>query len=103
MSKNQTDVSHIDKGEINEPIGNTEQLPVAWVYPEFMKNIKDAKCWTAYATYHKDRPIPLYTHPMRELTDEEIIKVYEDIFGVALAKTCAIEYARAILKKASEK
>jgi hypothetical protein len=37
--------------------------PIAWVYPEFMKNIKDAKCWTAYATYHKDRPIPLYTHP----------------------------------------
>ena len=49
--------------------------PVAWVYPEFMKNIKDAKCWTAYATYHKDRPIPLYTHPMRELTDDEIVEV----------------------------
>jgi hypothetical protein len=80
----------------------TNAEPIAWVYPEFMKNIKDAKCWTAYATYHKDRPIPLYTHPMRELSDEEIIKVYEDMFGVALARSCAIEYARAILKKARE-
>ena len=26
---------------MSEPIGNTEQLPIAWVYPEFMKNIKD--------------------------------------------------------------
>ena len=57
---------------MSEPIGNPEQLPIAWVYPEFMKNIKDAKCWTAYATYHKDRPIPLYAHPQRELSDEEI-------------------------------
>ena len=95
---------------MNEPIGNIEQLPIAWVYPEFMKNIKDAKCWTAYATYHKDRPIPLYTHPMRndedddifrkeqvekfyaearplrekyklcELTDEEIMRIYLGIF-----------------------
>jgi hypothetical protein len=26
MNKDQRDVSHIDEGEINEPIGNTEQL-----------------------------------------------------------------------------
>ena len=41
--------------------------------------------------------------PMRELTDEEIIKVYEDMLGVASAKGSAIDFARAILKKASEK
>jgi len=46
--------------------------------------------------------IPLYTHPI-ELTDEEIIKVYEDMLGVASAKSSAIEFARAILRKASEK
>ena len=40
---------------------------------------------------------------LRELTDEEIIKVYEDILGVASAKGSAIDFARAILKKASEK
>ena len=45
---------------------------------------------------------PLYTHPA-ELTDEEIIKVYEDMLGVASAKGSAIDFARAILRKASEK
>ena len=46
--------------------------------------------------------IPLYTHPA-ELTDEEIIKVYEDMLGVASAKGSAIDFARAILRKAQEK
>ena len=43
------------------------------------------------------------SHPVKELTDEEIIKVYEDMLGVASAKGSAIDFARAILKKASEK
>jgi len=47
--------------------------------------------------------IPLYTHPAKTLTDEEIIKVYEDMLGVASAKSSAIEFARAILRKAQEK
>ena len=37
-----------------------------------------------------------------ELTDEEIIKVYEDMLGVASAKGSAIDFARAILRKAQE-
>ena len=44
----------------------------------------------------------LYTNPVKELTDEEIIKVYEDMLGVASAKGSAIDFARAILKKAQE-
>ena len=39
----------------------------------------------------------------KELTDEEIIKVYEDMLGVASAKGSAIDFARAILRKAQEK
>ena len=46
---------------------------------------------------------PVYTHPVKELTDEEIIKVYEDMLGVASAKGSAIDFARAILLKAQEK
>ena len=42
------------------------------------------------------------THPAN-LTDEEIIKVYEDMLGVASARSSAIDFARAILRKASEK
>ena len=37
-----------------------------------------------------------------KLTDEEIIKVYEDMLGVASAKGSAIDFAREILKKAKE-
>ena len=40
---------------------------------------------------------------MRELTDEEIIEVYEDMLGVSSAKGSAIDFARAILRKAQEK
>ena len=41
--------------------------------------------------------------PLKELTDEEIIKVYEDMLGVAFARSSAIDFARAILRKAQEK
>ena len=44
-----------------------------------------------------------YVSYQKELTDEEIIKVYEDMLGVASAKGSAIDFARAILRKAQEK
>jgi hypothetical protein len=44
--------------------------------------------------------IPLYTHPVKELTDEEIVNLYKeteaDNGGIR-------EFARAILRKAQEK
>jgi hypothetical protein len=39
--------------------------------------------------------IPLYTHPVKELTDEEITNLFR-------ASSDHIEFARAILRKASE-
>jgi len=44
--------------------------------------------------------IPVYTHPIRELTDEEIISCIDESEPNA---TDMIRFARAILKKASEK
>ena len=44
--------------------------------------------------------IPLYTHPVKELTDEEIWKIY-NITG--LGNGMALRFARAILRKAQEK
>jgi hypothetical protein len=91
MNKDQTDVSHLDKGEINEPVA---------IRYDFDGNgylYMDAGSGSDWASRVKDCEF-LYTHPMLELTDEEIIKVYEDMFGVALARSCAIEYARAIIK-----
>ena len=46
-----------------------------------------------YFTYE-----PLYTHPMRELSDEEILEL-----GNTMPYANRFEFARAILKKASEK
>ena len=49
--------------------------------------------------------IPLYTHPAKTLTDEEIEKIFEDETGFVLDESpmALIDFARAILKKASEK
>jgi hypothetical protein len=44
--------------------------------------------------------IPLYTHPVKELTDEEIIEIYNDI--LIHDKKSSIKFARAILRKAQE-
>jgi hypothetical protein len=48
---------------------------------------------------------PLYTHPAKTLTDEEISKVYKEVsepFGEKRLYEIH-DFARAILKKASEK
>jgi hypothetical protein len=45
--------------------------------------------------------IPLYTHPVKELTDEEILTCWSEEFkNNALP---SIDFARAILRKAQEK
>ena len=44
---------------------------------------------------------PLYTHPAKELTDEEIEEVYYKDFN--WADEDYVKFARAILRKASEK
>ena len=45
--------------------------------------------------------IPLYTHPAKTLTDEEILSCWSEEFtGNALP---SIDFARAILRKAQEK
>ena len=45
-------------------------------------------------------PVPLYTHPTKTLTDEEILKIAD--VGEWHKDEFAINFARAILKKASE-
>jgi hypothetical protein len=46
--------------------------------------------------------IPLYTHPVKELTDEEIMAITEPMFVLG-DKKMICDFARAILRKASEK
>ena len=48
---------------------------------------------------------PLYTHPAKTLTDEEIAKLSDDILGYQIygyKESGVYEFARAILRKASE-
>ena len=50
------------------------------------------------------RGIPLYTHPAKTLTDEEIIEVWDKMCSIVLDNDKNItEFARAILRKPQEK
>jgi hypothetical protein len=81
--------------------------PVAWLlfrdggesYPEYTNSYKQMREWETYLG-DNERIEPHYTHPAKTLTDEEI----DDIGREHLTDgDGAIEFARAILKKASEK
>jgi hypothetical protein len=54
-------------------------------------------------TYYPQAWMPLYTHPVKTLTDEEILKIHaEDPFKDGYLNNNLIEFARAILRKAQE-
>jgi hypothetical protein len=60
--------------------------PVAWMNIHGQFNKKET--WLF--------PIPLYTHPVKELTDAEIMSEWEE-------SKDEVDFARAILRKAQEK
>ena len=76
--------------------------PVAWMLAD-----KEAEhIRSIMAVQHDFVPegcveIPLYTHPVKELTDEEIYDVFEGCLFKGGFNT--YEFARAILRKAQEK
>ena len=52
------------------------------------------------------QPYPLYTHPVKELTDEEIAELSDKILCYQIydnKESGVFEFARAILRKAQEK
>ena len=71
--------------------------PVAWMSPDGKVSDTEGKLFY----------IPLYTHPVKELTDEEIYEVWwqSDVASNYYrdSKEFGIEFARAILRKAQEK
>ena len=76
---------------------------VAWMH-------KEATSWVSTFIHPETEPdewLPLYTHPAKELTDEEILSLTGfkenpyDIF-IEYEKEDLIEFARAILRKAQE-
>jgi hypothetical protein len=77
--------------------------PVAWI------NRKGKRWRTWLLEWDKDDEAeintPLYTHPAKTLTDEEIANTWDDVRKDATLKSSMKDiqdFARAILKKASE-
>ena len=83
--------------------------PVAWIkkkeigYMEVTKKCGAKDYATNLGLVPEDNDIPLYTHPVKVLTDEEIDKVLFEISGIEPAPNSVLEFARAILRKAQEK
>jgi hypothetical protein len=71
--------------------------PVAFVSKEDLKDMKTHLCDLHLKPQKND--IPLYTHPAKTLTDEEILEVSGD---VCPEYDGMIAFARAILRKAQE-
>ena len=103
----------IDANNLSQNIGQfvkTANKPVAWII-ESDEEFKNGKNFPTLDWYVKDilnLPIgtKLYTHPVKELTDEEIANTWDDVRKDATLKPSMKDmqdFARAILRKASEK
>ena len=91
----------IDANNLNQNIG------------QFVKPTNEPVAWTdGKGNYFDERSffpvndlIPLYTHPVKELTDEEIANTWDDVRKDATLKSSMKDiqdFARAILRKAQK-
>jgi hypothetical protein len=86
--------------------------PVAWIVgtcPDDFMNVtqvlkeaeEEVEHWKQFGNNYKI--FPLYTHPVKELTDEEITEVFDNTFKVRDFDDAFLKFARAILRKAQER
>ena len=75
--------------------------PVAWLVDNQAYTIKEAA--ESLSRILETPVIPLYTHPIKELTDEEIEEVINRTYWVGTEDEIRLKIARAILRKAQEK
>ena len=74
--------------------------PLYWIFRGYLYD-KDPSDWTVHE--HPDVPvIPLYTHPAKTLTDEDI-KEFITVFPIIFTPMDLLGFAKAILRKAQEK
>jgi hypothetical protein len=74
--------------------------PVAWIDP---KELDMDVSTSVTKTKQFDGDIPLYTHPVKELTDEEIGQIWKDCMESPYMQVSnPVGFARAVLKKARE-
>ena len=74
--------------------------PVAWGFKDFEGNINDCICPEEHDRAEGDYTIPLYRHPVKELTDDELFHVIRRIGYTSIDQTDEIVEA---IRKASEK
>ena len=75
--------------------------PVAWIgKDELQFGFTDTRVTNEKESWDD---IPLYTHPVKELTDEEIQLLINDVPDYDIDTYDLLNFARAILKKVSEK
>jgi len=83
--------------------------PVAWINLDRFKDeaLYLADCVSENKVDKMGITTPLYTHPVKELTDEEILESFAFYFGSTLNNKAyndgAILFAKDILRKAQEK
>ena len=78
--------------------------PVAWLVDNQAYTVEAAA--ESLSRILETPVIPLYTHPAKTLTDEEILEVFVENYGDDILpniQASGIEFARAILRKAQEK
>ena len=80
-------------------------VPVAWINLDRFKDeaLYLADCVSENKVDNMGITTPLYTHPVKELTDEEIQELAEYHGIDSLYETGRLDFARAILRKAQEK
>ena len=82
--------------------------PVAWIEPAVLPLTYIIKA-VVRREQDEQYSIPLYTYPVKELTDEEMLEIYKKVFNKKnefkenLKRRSYFDFARAILRKASEK
>jgi len=75
--------------------------PVAWIVDSVITYSDDI---AQGLSKESGKPIiPLYTHPAKTLTDEEIIEIGNAVTNLIDSNEGWIEFANAILRKAQEK
>jgi len=76
--------------------------PVAWMTENRYLITKDENLANIIKEKGEEPIIPLYTHPAKTLTDEEIANIWDEFSALQSPKDIK-DFARAILKRASEK
>ena len=77
--------------------------PVAWMTENKYLITKDENIANLIKEKGEEPIIPLYTHPAKTLTDEDLFKVYADLQESYTGNNFPVDLGRAILRKAQEK